>query len=119
MTRAITYPATLPGVASISYKRTARAAVSEARGLARSRALDRVSVAEVAWEIPFSMAETFSMWHAVALLNGQRKAALPLPGAGAIVVRVVRFTTPLKREMLEHGYRFSATLQITDFARVL
>jgi hypothetical protein len=54
MTRAIAYPATPPGVSPISFKRAARGVVSESRGLASGRNLDRVYAAEVVWALPES-----------------------------------------------------------------
>ena len=114
MTRAIAYPSALPGVSSISVKRAARSVVSESRGLARGRSLDRVYAAEVAWEVPFAQAEAFTNWHDVELLKEQRKASIPLPGVGGILARVVRFTAPMKREVIAgFEYRFSASLQVT------
>ena len=99
-------------------KHAARSVVSESRGLARGRSFDRVYAAEVAWEVPFAQAEAFTNWHDVKLLKEQRKASIPLPGVGGILARVVRFTAPMKREVIaEFGYRFSSSLQVSGTAR--
>lgn len=88
------------------------------RGVTEAGASTASTTAEVAWEVPFAQAEAFTNWHDVELLKGQRKASIPLPGVGGILARVVRFTAPMKREVIAgFGYRFSSSLQVTGTAR--